>query len=74
MYIVLYVFLLALGAKATWNFVKNLIPTTIGDELGLVITIVAFGVVFLVAGPIVGIVTAAKYLWGHLGSKSSNSN
>jgi hypothetical protein len=34
MYIVLYVFLLALGAKATWNFVKNLIPTTIGDDLG----------------------------------------
>ena len=74
MLIVIYVIFLALGAKATWNFVKNIIPTSIGDELGLFITIIVFGVIFLVAGPIVGIVTAVKYLIAYFGSKTSNSS
>lgn len=69
-----YIILLALGAKATWNFVKNIIPTSIGDELGFVIIIVVFGVIFLVAGPIVGIVTAVKYLMAYFGSKTFNSS
>lgn len=73
MYVIIYVIFLALGAKATWNFVVNFLPTSVDDAFGLVVTIVVFGVVFLVAGPIMGIVTAVKYLMAHFGSKDSNS-
>lgn len=71
MLVVLYVILLVLGAKPTWKFAQHLIPSTIGDELALVVTLIFFAIIFLVAGPILGVVTAGKYLMVKLGSKTS---
>ena len=73
MLIIFYVILLIIGAKSTWKLVQSFIPTSVEDELGLVLAIVIFGVTFLIIGPIMGIVTTGKYLILNYGYKTSNT-
>lgn len=59
-----YLVLLALGAKATWKLVLNILSGTGNDVFsieGIVFSAILFTILFLLIGPIMGIVTAAKY-------------
>ena len=56
-----YLLLLVLGAKATWNVVQNLLPSSADD---IVFVVIVFILLFLVLGPIMGIITLAKYIYG----------
>lgn len=73
MLIIPYIILLIIGAKPTWKLVRNFIPTSVDDGLGLAIAIFIFVLTFLIIGPIMGIVTSGKYLIINYGSKTSNT-
>ncbi|MDR3584728.1 MAG: hypothetical protein P4L59_05315 [Desulfosporosinus sp.] len=59
MLMLIYIILLILGARSTWNLVLKFTPTYF-DSIGLAIAI--FIIIFLIIGPIMGIVTSGKYL------------
>ncbi len=63
MLIILYLFLLALGAKATWTLVLN---NVLSGASGLLMPIILFVVAMLVIGPIMGLFSVGKYLWSRL--------
>lgn len=60
-----YLVLLALGAKATWKLVLNILSGSGNDIFsieGIVFSVILFIILFLSIGPIMGIVTAVKYI------------
>lgn len=61
-----YLLLLVLGAKATWKLVMDIFPSFIVDELFFAVII--FVLLFLVIGPIVGIVTLVKLVYSKVKS------
>ena len=60
-----YIILLILGAKATWELVTSLIATSF-DGIGIVIVI--FVIAFLIIGPIMGIVASGKFIYSKVKS------
>jgi hypothetical protein len=58
--IIPYIILLVLGAKATWKLTLNVFPTSLDG--GILIAILLFVVMFLVIGPVMGIVTLVKLI------------
>ena len=65
MLIGVYIILLILGAKATWDLVTSLIPTSLD---GIAIAIFFFVVAFLIIGPIMGIVTSGQFIYSKVKS------
>lgn len=59
MLLALYIILLIVGAKATWELVLKFAHTSFDDG---VVFIILFVAVFLVIGPVMGIVSAVKLL------------
>lgn len=74
MLIIIYVILLIIGAKSTWKLVQSLIPTSVDDVLGLVIAVAIFAVIFMIVSPIMGVVTAGKYIITYFGSGTSKTD
>ncbi|MDR3542286.1 MAG: hypothetical protein P4L69_15185 [Desulfosporosinus sp.] len=67
MLILIYIILLILGAKATWKLVLKYTPTYF-DSIGLAIAI--FVILFLIIGPIMGIITSGKYFIMYFSSRT----
>lgn len=65
--VILYLLLLILGAKATWNLVLNFFPSVSDD---IVFAVIIFAVLFLVLGPVMGLITIVKYIYSRV--KSGN--
>ena len=59
--IIPYVVLVILGAKATWRLVLTIFPTSVDG--GILFAIVVFIVLFLLIGPIMGIITLVKLVY-----------
>lgn len=60
-----YIVLLVLGAKATWKLVMNILSGSGNDIFsieGIVFSVIICIIPFLLIGPIMGIVTAVKYI------------
>ena len=53
----IYVLLLVVGVKATWNLAFKIFPTSVDSVVG---AIIVFLVIFFIIGPIMGIVTLVK--------------
>lgn len=63
-----YLLLLVLGAKATWRLVMDIFPSFVVDELFF--AAIVFVLMFLVIGPIMGIITLVKYTYMQVKSGS----
>lgn len=55
-----YIVLLVLGAKATWKLALNVLAASLDG--GIAFAVVAFCVMFLIIGPIMGVVTLVKFI------------
>jgi len=55
--IIVYIFLLALGFKSTWKFVSGLV---LQGSSGILLPILIFILLFLIIGPIMGIINLGK--------------
>ena len=52
-----YIFLLVIGANATWKVALKVFPTSADSLVGV---IVVFVLLFLIVGPIIGVITLVK--------------
>lgn len=71
MLIIIYLILLILGAKATWELVLRFFPTSIDG--GILFAILLFVIPFLIIGPIMGIITSVKYIIIYFSSMTSKT-
>jgi hypothetical protein len=55
--IIVYIFLLVLGCKSTWEFVSGLV---LEGSSGILLPILVFILLFLIIGPIMGIINLGK--------------
>lgn len=55
--IIVYIFLLVLGFKSTWKFVSGLV---LQGSSGILLPILVFILLFLIIGPIMGIINLGK--------------
>jgi hypothetical protein len=58
LFIILYIILLLLGARATWKLILSIFPTAVDG--GIFGAVVLFIVLFLVIGAIMGVIAIVK--------------
>ena len=68
---IIYIILLAFGAKSTWKFVAN---NVLAGSSGLLGPILLFILVFSIAGPIMGIVNLGKLAFIKLSKPKIDQN
>lgn len=56
---IIYIFLLVLGFKSTWNIAVNIV---LAGSSGIVFPIILFVLMILVVGPVMGIVNIVKLI------------